>query len=255
MARSTRLLNILQHDRSGLGLIGTGKMAVLLREALGGDLTFEQLQRPLALLATDLRTGEEVIMREGPVVEAILATIAIPFLFPPVEWRGRLLADGGILNQVPFDVVREMGNETDGPKGTQDPVRVVAVYAFRDLCCEPEGQATSDKRGTETIIRLLIRRSRWGPMIDMVERSQNIMIRKLVAQRMQQSPPDLLIEVIVNSVGLLDLDRLDVCLEAGTEAARRHLPELIALRDAPPPGLLARWWHAVTDKVAEIRGT
>jgi NTE family protein len=252
MARSTRLLSILQRDRSGLGLIGPGKIATLLRDSFGGDPTFEQLKLPLALVATDLETGEEVIMREGSVVEAVLATIAIPFIFPPVKWHGRLLADGGILNQVPFDVVREMGAEANGPNRD---VRVVAIYAFRDLCCGPEEEPTNEKRGTETVIRLLIRRSRWGPMMDMVERSQNIMIRKLVAQRMQQAPPDLMIEVIINSVGLLDLDQLDVCLEAGERAARHHLPELIALRDAPPPNLLTRWWQSMADKIAEFRNT
>jgi NTE family protein len=259
MARSMRLLNILQRDRSGLGLIGPGKIANLLREALGGDPTFDELEIPLALVGTDLETGEEVIMREGSVVEAVLATIAIPFIFPPVEWHGRLLADGGILNQVPFDVVREMGAETDGAQGNARgrdvhgrDVRVIAAYAFRDLCCESEEDTTSERRATETIVRLLIRHSRWGPMIDMVERSQNIMIRKQVAQRMREAPPDLMIEITINSVGLLDLDQLDVCLRAGEEAARRHLPELIALRDAPPPGPLARWWQLVTDRFAEI---
>ena len=250
LARSTRLLNILQRDHTGLGLIGPGKIAALLRKALGGDPTFADLEIPLALIATDLVTGEEVILREGSVIEAVLATIAIPFIFPPVEWHGRLLADGGILNQVPFDVVREMGAEMSGSSGD---TRVVAVYAFRDLCCKPEDEVSDANRGTETFIRLLIRRSRWGPMIDMVERSQNIMIRKLVAQRMQQAPPDLLIEIIINSVGLLDLDQLDVCVTAGEKAARRHLPELLALRDAPPPSFLARLWRSVTDRIAQIR--
>ena len=135
MARSTRVLNILQHDHTGLGLIGPGKIAALLRKALGGDPTFADLEIPLALIATDLVTGEEVILREGSVVEAVLATIAIPFIFPPVEWHGRLLADGGILKPVPdtqqpveqrIEDADEVRRLLEGLQGTE--AQVVRMY-------------------------------------------------------------------------------------------------------------------------------
>jgi NTE family protein len=245
IARSLRLLDIIQRDRTGLGLIGQGKIVNRLREALGGDPTFDQLKLPLALVATDLETGEEVVIHEGPVVEAVLATMAVPILFPPVAWRNRLLADGGLLNQVPFDVARQMGADADAP------VRVIAVHTLRDLSGKPgEAAARGSGRGAESIIRLLIRRSRWAPLIDVAERSYSIVSRLQVARLMQQAPPDLMIEITLNGVGLLDLDQVDVCLEAGERAARQHLPELIELRDAPPPGRLARWWRTITNRLA-----
>lgn len=239
LTRSLRLLDIVQRDRSGLGLIGHGKMAARLREALGGDLTFDQLKLPLALVAVDLQTGEEVVIREGPVVEAVLATTAVPLVFPPVEWRGRLLVDGGILNPVPFDVVRAMGAE-----------RVVAVYTTHDLSRRPDDEPPREGRGAEAVIRLFLHRARWAPLINVAEHSQAITANKLVEQRVQQSPPDVMIEVLLRGVGLLDLDQVDVGLQAGEEAARRHLAELIALRDAPSPGRLARWWQSVQSRLA-----
>lgn len=239
IARTTRLLDVLQRDRSGLGLIGQDKMADRMRKALGGDLTFDRLKLPLALVATDLETGGEVIIREGSVVEAVIASAAVPIIFPPVEWRGRLLADGGLLNQVPFDVVRKMGAN-----------RAIAVYTVRDLSGRPGDTTAGSKRGTETAIRLLIRRSRWGPMIDVAERCQCIMTRQQVERLVQQSPPDVMIEVTLNGVGLLDIGQVDVCVKAGEEAARPHLPELVKLRDTLPIRL-ARWWQSVASRLAE----
>lgn len=234
LARSLRLLDIVQRDRSGMGLIGQGKMAALMRRALGGDLTFDQLNLPLALVGVDLQTGEEVIIREGPVVEAVLATTAVPILFPPVEWRGRLLVDGGVLNPVPFDVVRALGAE-----------RVIAVYTAHDLAGRPGDEPLREGRGAEAVIRLFLHRTHWAPLVDVIERSAAITARKLVEMRLQQTPPDVMIQILFSGVGLLDLDQVGLAMQAGEEAARRHLAELIALRDAPAPGRLARWWRSV----------
>ncbi len=231
IARSIRLLDIIQRNRDGLGLMGVEKVTARLREALGGDLTFEQLNLPLALIAADLETGEEVAIRDGSVVEGMLATMSLPPVFPPLLWRGRLLVDGGVVNPVPFDFVREMGAD-----------RVIAVHTRHQLPNLLEPQAPSHGQGAEAIIRLLLYRSPWAQLVHISERSLSIMSRKLVEYRMREAPPDLMIEVLLQGVGLFDLDQVNVCLEAGEAAARRHLPELIALRDTPPPGRLRRWW-------------
>ncbi len=237
--RSLRLLDVVQRDHSGLGLLGQDKIASRLREALGGDLTFDQLKLDLALVAVDLETGEEVIIRDGSVVEGLLATAAVPIVFPPVRWRDRLLVDGGVLNAVPFDVVRQMGAD-----------RVIAVYTLHDLSGTPGGGIPPGGRGAEAFIRLLLHRAPWAPLIDVAERSSAIVSRRLVEQRMQQSPPDLMIEVALQGVGLLDLDQVDKCLKAGEEAARQHLPELVELRDASLASRWTRWWRSVVGKLA-----
>ena len=71
------------------------------------------------------------------------------------------------------------------------------------------------------------------------------MSRKLVEQRIQQSPPDLMIEVTLKEVGLLDLDQVDAALDAGKEAARQHLPELLALCDTSLPRRMGGWWKSL----------
>jgi NTE family protein len=243
LARSLRLLDLAQRDRTGLGLLGHRKIASRLREALGGDLTFDQLELPLALVAVDLETGEEVVIREGSVVEGVLATTALPVVFPPLRRQGRLLVDGGVLNPVPFDVVRRLGAD-----------RVIAVYTIRDPSDVLETERPPPGGMAEAVIHLLLYRSRWTPLVNISERSMGIMMRRLVEQRLQESPPDLFIEVPLQDVGLFDLDQVDVCLRAGEVAARQHLSELTELRDRPLPSRWSRWWRRLAMRKRTVGG-
>jgi len=77
--------------------------------AIIGDIEFKDLKIPLAVVATDANTGEEVIIEEGSVVEAVRASISIPAIFMPVKFRDSFLIDGGIVDPVPVKVVKDMG--------------------------------------------------------------------------------------------------------------------------------------------------
>ncbi len=74
-----------------------------------GDLDFADLKKPYAVIATDLKTGEAVIFRQGRVAPAVQASCSVPGIVSPVEIDGRLLADGSLVNTVPVSVLREMG--------------------------------------------------------------------------------------------------------------------------------------------------
>jgi NTE family protein len=78
-------------------------------EELPSTLTFDELEIPFAAVAADLATGEQVILKEGRVLRAVQASCAIPGIVVPVEWDGRLLSDGGVVNNLPISVVRELG--------------------------------------------------------------------------------------------------------------------------------------------------
>lgn len=71
--------------------------------------TFEELEVPLAIVATDLEKGEKVVFSEGEIVSAIRASISIPGIFPPVVYDGKVLVDGGVVDRVPAGVARAMG--------------------------------------------------------------------------------------------------------------------------------------------------
>ncbi len=90
------------------GFIHGQKVKELLRTIIG-DVEFKDLKVPLAVVATDANTGEEVIIKEGSVVEAVRASISIPAIFTPVKLKNRFLTDGGVVNPVPVSVVKDMG--------------------------------------------------------------------------------------------------------------------------------------------------
>jgi NTE family protein len=64
---------------------------------------------PFAAVATDLTTGRQVVLTEGPIVPAVMASCAVPGFMPPIQLDGRILVDGGIINTLPADVVRAAG--------------------------------------------------------------------------------------------------------------------------------------------------
>ena len=73
------------------------------------SIKIEELKIPFAVLATDAKNGDEVRLKNGDLVDAIRASIALPIVFAPVEINGQLLIDGGLVNPVPADVVKNMG--------------------------------------------------------------------------------------------------------------------------------------------------
>jgi NTE family protein len=95
---------------SRLGLLSNKKLSKLLHEAIG-DVDFADAPVPLAVIATDISTGEKVVLREGSVCSAVMASSCIPGVFEPVEVDGRLLVDGGIVENVPVRTLLDLGAE------------------------------------------------------------------------------------------------------------------------------------------------
>lgn len=88
-----------------------GLRTLILRAELGFD-RLEELPVPFYPVATDLATGDAVVLREGDIVEALLASAAIPGVFPPVEIRGRMLVDGGVVADSPLTQAEALGATT-----------------------------------------------------------------------------------------------------------------------------------------------
>ena len=99
--RKRSLARLLDLQPSPAGLVKGGRISEELAMHLGPGLNFRDLPMPLALVAVDLRSGQEVVLQEGRVIEAVRATISLPGFFVPVDLDGHLLVDGGVLNNVP----------------------------------------------------------------------------------------------------------------------------------------------------------
>jgi len=174
-----------------LGLLDARPLERRLIEAIGRD-TIEALELPFAAVACDLLTGERVVFREGPLGPALRASSAVPGIFPPVEHGGRVLVDGCVVDNLPVDVVRDMGADY-----------VIAV----DLIPPPSG-----RRRPRNVLEVL-------------------MIAGYLWSRANHPSPDAVDCLVVPDVAdSLGWDFADVpgLIVAGREAAEAALPRLCA---------------------------
>lgn len=93
------------------GAIGDQELLLILKRLTGSyrATQFSDLIIPFKAVATDINKAETFILDHGDLALALRASMAVPFVFSPVEWQGRVLVDGGILNNLPVDVVKAMG--------------------------------------------------------------------------------------------------------------------------------------------------
>ncbi|RLC37290.1 patatin family protein [Candidatus Falkowbacteria bacterium] len=91
------------------GSILKGKKAAKYINELLKDKNFNDTIIPFRVIATDLETGNEVIIKKGKLTEAVMASISVPGIFPPVKVGKKYLIDGGVVNPTPIDVVKNMG--------------------------------------------------------------------------------------------------------------------------------------------------
>lgn len=114
---------------SSLALLSNEAIADIVNAELG-PVRIEDASIPLAIVTADIHSGETVVLREGPVAEAVRASAAIPGIYSPVSIGGRLLVDGGIVANVPVRPLREMGADiivaaTLGKATAFQPVRTL----------------------------------------------------------------------------------------------------------------------------------
>jgi len=107
-----------------------------------GDLDFADLDIPFAVVTLDVQSGERVVLREGRVAKAVRASCSIPGVFTPVEINGRLLADGGIVDNLPVDAARDLGAQF-----------VIGVDVFEPLYSRARGPLGKGLTALETLVR------------------------------------------------------------------------------------------------------
>ncbi len=108
VARNMHWFDITSVSPSQYGLLNNQKTGEKICDLLG-DVTFNETRIPLAIVTADISSGEKVVLRDGNVGDAVMASSCIPGLFKPVEIDGRMLVDGGIMENVPIQPLRDMG--------------------------------------------------------------------------------------------------------------------------------------------------
>ena len=174
-------------------------------EQIAKGRTFEDLPLPLAIVAVDLWRHSEVVFRSGDVATAMVASMAIPGIFPPVRWQGRQLVDGGVLNPIPNATVAASGADI-----------VIGV------------KLSNPALGAEPPTRRRPFALRAPPIVDTIQAAFDIMQCKIIEDGAARA--DVTIEPrFQGTVGLRDFGHADEFIRAGREAVHASLAEIRAL--------------------------
>lgn len=176
-----------------MGLVDLDKMMEWIDQALGGEVSIQQLNLPFAAVATDLLTGEIVVMNEGSLAEAIRASCSVPGVFTPYHRAGRLLVDGVVVNNLPVSVAQDLGADY-----------IIAV----DLLPLLDGAQVEPR--------------------NVVELSMTALFMLARATQIEQELADILIAPQITHINLADLSAGEELLEAGKRAAEAAIPRIQA---------------------------
>jgi NTE family protein len=178
------------------GLIKGKKIKDMLTTYIGSNTCFSDLKIPFACVATDIDSGEEVVIDQGPVVEALRASISIPTIFTVVKREGRYLVDGGLTTPVPIKVARRMGADF-----------VIAVNVTPDAATR-----AGKTRSTEPNIFQVI--------------LQSIYITTYLVARQSLQDADIVIEPDLAHIGAADFQKAGELIQRGEQAAHERIPEI-----------------------------
>ena len=209
-SRRADMLRVIDVNLSQTGLVRGARIYDYIAGVIGLETKFSDLRRPLSMVAVDLNTGREVVLHSGRVADAVRATISVPGVFKPVEIGPLRLVDGGMLNNVPVDVVRKMGADV-----------VIAVDVLPSFTRNAPGEPPvvvplQPKR----VLRAY--RDLWHVVM--------IMTSAATDARLQQWPPDVMLRppLAPDIDVLLGFNRQQDAIAAGVAATEASLDQILA---------------------------
>jgi len=213
-----RLVTSFDPILAGSGLIGGRRAMEYIQPYIGGMI--EELPLPYAAVATDLESGEEIVIDRGPVRDAVRASIAIPGILTPKEHDGRFLIDGGLTNPLPTSVARALGADfviavTTLPLDADSPAISLREQVAREAARERPVDEKRERPG----------------LFDVIAQSSRLIQARIARVRLRESPPDALIRISVTAIGLMEFDRVGEAVEIGRAAARDALPRVLTLME------------------------
>jgi NTE family protein len=186
-----------------------GKKASTMLMTNFGDIRIEELPKPFFCVSSDLTTGRIHEHRSGTLWRALRASVALPGILPPVTYHGHLLVDGGVMNNLPVDVMREHSMGA-GP--------IIAC----DVTGELDLQARDDRYGERPWWWLLGQRMRGNPsIVSILMRSGTV--GSEAQRRIVREQADYLIEPPMPDIGLRDWKKFDQAIQEGYDVARASI--------------------------------
>ena len=230
------------------GLLDGAKVSELVRTHIHAD-TIEMLAKPFAAVATDIVSGEEVVIRYGDVIEAVRASISVPGIFTPVRSNGHILVDGGLVNPVPVSVARAMGadiviavdlnHEIISGKNMKPLRDTKAAHSASDNAAGRFSRWGGDFRLSMKGIKQKLlagnnpvsaQFSRWASteeplpsIFEVLLASINIMETRITQSRLGLDQPDVIIQPPLGHIRFLEFDRAEEIIEIGYCSAAEQL--------------------------------
>ena len=173
-----------EKDRGGL-VDADGLFQHLFDELL--DLNFQDLPTPFLAVTTDYHSAEAVVFRDGPLLPAVLASMAVPGVFAPQRVDGKTLVDGGLVNNLPYDYIQK----------------------DVDLCIAVELTNLPKQKKSSRLPRTL----------DVATGAIDIMQVAALREKLASNPPDILVRPLLENVGIFDFHKIEYVLAQGERAA------------------------------------
>lgn len=227
-------------------LLGGRRIRKFIREYLD-DLRMEELKPKTAVMATDLVTGQPVILDYGPAADAVMASVSIPGFFPPVKLFGRLLIDGGVSRPLPLDAAHRLGADLTIAVNLHiglDPVvqNLSEEEKARPVVDEEIWQREDDeelidilkdyiKSGREVMedhekVKTWLDSSRMPNIYRVILGAFGIMELSITRNIIRRSPPTVLIEPNLLGRGIFEFQNGEEAVEEGRRAAKTAKKEI-----------------------------
>jgi NTE family protein len=204
----------------GPALLGLAGVTAILHELLG-ERNFDDLRIPLALTATDINTGLPVVIKQGRLLDAVLATSAVPGVFPAQSIGGHNLVDGGIMNPIPVAEARALY-----PNGA-----VVAV-----VLSPPLGEQKDSNHDSAENIPLLMTnlplvyrlagRLRLAQAFNLFIHSMDLSGLMLMDKQLKLEKPEVIIRPKLGPIGIIDQVDIPEVIKSGELATQEALGEI-----------------------------
>jgi NTE family protein len=232
------ILKLLDFRLTGGGFLQGDRLMNAIKKRIGNP-DINELKLPFACVATSLINGKEHWLREGSLLDAVRASIALPGIFAPFALKGHFMVDGGLVNPVPISLARAMGAEfiiavnlnsdivgrhfsshsSDKEAGKQNklsekPDSTIPLWASKlktDLNIKLDSFISSLHNKNKPTLGLF----------DVIAGSLNIMQDRITQSRLLEDAPDIQITPKLGHIGLMEFDRAQETIEEGREATRR----------------------------------
>lgn len=244
---------------STTGLVNGEKIREYLKKFLKSN--FSKLEKNFLCIATNIKTGNKVVFSKGNLVKAVYASMAVPGIFTPLEYKKMFLVDGGLVEPVPSVQLKEQGlkyivavdlsisnSDSNLAKGESfgfgnDFMRNIRHNWFKSEKWSALSKKNEEKKNfrrpeftkkpleRENTKKLEKKRDEKNPnVIDILKGSMYIMSNQVAVEQIKSGPHDLIIRPGLTRISLVDMTKIESIIEAGRIAVRKSLPKLKQFR-------------------------